>query len=295
MRYILLLFLSVFFVSSFWSCQKEDLGNLDGIFTDTLQNGPLPKMTAKIDGKPWTATVYDATIETGKISLTGMDDAGQTIDITILSSAPGDYLLNRGTKHIAAFAPDSITTSFFMSNANLNTGGIVNFSSIDTVNARMSGQFNFIAARSDGTTRTITEGVFSDLNYSNFTINSTFRANKNGFVWNPSKVVPSVTNGVLKILAENLDGSKIILTMPEGVLPSSKSYILSQTGKFTAAYIEGTFTLVPVPLTANLLTIISNDTKTRQIQGTFNFTAKDPVNTTRKGVIISAGVFNLKY
>jgi hypothetical protein len=288
-------FLFICLASSFSGCQKEDLGNLDTVFTDTLQNGPIAKMTAKIDGVPWTATATDATMESGAMTITGEDDEGRLIDIIVYSNKPGAYLLSKGRQNVGTYAPDSITKSYYATDANANTGGIANFAVLDSTNAKMSGQFSFIAARSDGTIKTITEGTFTNIDYTNTTLNSAFKAKKNGFEWNPSKVTPSVVGGKIIINAENIDGSKMQIAMPSNILAASRSYPLTQNGNYTASFTESGFTLVPLVSKANVLTITKHDTKTRILEGTFSFVAKDPAKPKSAGVTITAGVFNITY
>src|SRR6185312_8494764 len=131
MKYFLILTLSLFCItSSFWGCEKEDLGNLGGIFSDTTKARPVSQITPRINGIPWSASYYDISLtpgNPGQVIVTGQSDNGQTVTLVVSNSKQGDYLLNKLSKHVAMYLPDSNSSSAntFKSNYSVNTGGAI--------------------------------------------------------------------------------------------------------------------------------------------------------------------------
>ena len=157
MKYLIIFSIAfICIASSFWSCQKEDLGNLDGIFSDTAQAGPASQMVARINNVPWSATSYDITLnpKSGQTVINGKSDNGQMISLVIANTKEGDYLMNKTTT-IGTYSPDSLGTVIYKSNESTLTGGIVNIDSIDTAAQVMSGAFNFIGGSSSGSRRLV--------------------------------------------------------------------------------------------------------------------------------------------
>src|SRR6185437_3901536 len=170
---------------SFWGCQKEDLGNMDGIFSDTAQAGPVSEMAGKINDVPWSANSYTATLtpgNPGQIIITGKSDNSQTITLVVNNSKAGDYLLSRLTPGVAAYSPDSTGSILYKSNDTL-CGGIINIDTIDTTNLVMTGEFNFIGGTSSKNKATITDGTFVNIGYINTAANTQFAAKVNGSSW----------------------------------------------------------------------------------------------------------------
>src|ERR1039457_2812959 len=99
MKYILIIGIAFLCIgTSFWGCQKEDLGNLDSIFSDTTQAGPVAQMTARINDVPWEASSYNLTLvpgSPGQIVITGESDNGQMINLVVGNTKAGDYLLSK--------------------------------------------------------------------------------------------------------------------------------------------------------------------------------------------------------
>jgi hypothetical protein len=316
MKSLTAIFIIVFGMSlSFWSCQREDLGNLNAIFSDTTQNGAVASMTAKINGVPWSAVSYDVSMQSGtpgEIQITGESQDGQIISFTISSKKAGDYLMSFAFKTaVGAYAPDSVTTSYYTSNATFNTGGVINISNLDTIKRLMSGEFNFIGARSDGSVKTITEGKFTNLDFTNISVNTSFSAKYNGNLWNPDVVNAISTSGKIIITASVTSSgnpSKIILTMPASVARYPYRYggyaltAPSGTAQYSATYQESGFTLIPYaaspnnsPKTPCTLRITSNDTINKKIAGTFSFYGVNESNLASTGSRITGGVFSLSY
>ncbi len=310
MKYLIIIsFTLILIASSFWGCQKEDLGNLDGIFSDTTQAGPVSQMNARISGIPWAATSYTISLTPGtpgQIIISGQSDNGQTITLVVANSKPGDYLIAAKSPSVAYYSPDTSATIVYKSNDTLTTGGVINIDSIDTANLVMSGEFNFIGGTPGSKTRaTITDGNFINLGYINTAANTQFAAKVNQKTWLPQKVSTSVSaTNVLTITAVNADGTEMILSFPAGILASKTAYPLTSSGAYTALYEDNGTNLVPdvlsthnTPKIACSLRITSN-TKTgspRNIKGTFLFYAVPSNSLTSKGSRITFGQFNVNY
>lgn len=296
--------------SSFWGCQKEDLGNLDGIFSDTTQAGPVSQMSAKINDIPWSASSYSITLtpgNPGQILITGESDNGQTITLVVTNSKQGDYLMAKASKHVASYSPDSTGKIQFKSNATGTTGGVISIDSIDTSRQVMTGQFNFIGADSAGATAIITDGSFVNIGYTNASKNIEFSANVNGKNWTTNSVntIVSPSTNVLSITALNANGQKMTINFPASTKARAIAYALTSNGTYNAAFLDGTYTLVPDalstdnanPKVACALKITSNSTTTtpRNVKGTFSFYGAPSGDLTQKGDRITAGQFNVNY
>ena len=311
MRYLIIIsFAFVLIASSFWGCQKEDLGNLDGIFSDTAQTGPVSQMNARINGVPWAATSYSITLTPGtpgQILITGESDNGQTITLVVASTKPGDYLISKLSPSVAYFAPDTNSTLVYKSNDTATTGGVINIDSIDTANLVMSGEFNFIGGAAGAKTRaTITDGNFVNLGFVNTSANTQFAAKVNQKSWIPQKVTTSLSaTNVLTITAVNANGTKMLLSFPAGIKAAKTAYPLASTGTYTALYEDNGTNLVPdvlstyntAPKIACSIKITSNTTtgSPKNIKGTFLFYAVPTNALTSKGSRITSGQFNVNY
>ena len=294
----------------FWGCQKEDLGNLDGIFSDTTQAGQVSQMTARINNVPWSATSYDITLnpKSSQTVITGKSDNGQTVTLVIANTKPGDYLMTKTTT-IGTYSPDSLGTISYKSNQSSLTGGIMNIDSIDTAAQVMSGGFNFIGGSASGATLNITDGKFINLGYTNATKNIQFSAIVNAKTWIPISVTGKVSSpsNVLTITALNANGQKMTLSFPALIKARALTYRLTADSAYEASYTDGSTTLVPAPsnpynlklktkLTCALRIISNSQTSTpHNVQGTFNFYAAPSTNLKAAGVTITSGVFNVNY
>jgi len=288
----------------FWACQKEDLGNIDSIFSDTTQAVPVAKMVAKINDTSWSAVSTDAIFSNGQINLTGLSSDGQKIVLNVYSSTEGDYLLRLGATSSGKYYPDSVTTLAYSSNIENTTGGIINIATLDTVNEVMSGFFNFISARSATSKvyKTVTQGVFNNISYTNTNVTFPFSVKKNGKLWVPATKVASVSGSTLTIRASNLStDTTVILTMPANIMASGTPIILAATGSYTASVQEKTYslTLDTSSVIAKKykilprLTILSNDGT--YIKGTFSFVADYQKPKAQIVTTFNGGSFYLKY
>ena len=166
MKHHISLLLASFIIIAFSisSCKKDD---------NTVQNTLLSSasMTAKVNDTVWTAiTRVTRHFATGqKFVITGTSSDGQVIVITILGDVAGTYSSSTSIDSLnaqvgAVWQPDasSPTTDNFVSQS-----GTVTITSVDTENLKISGTFSFDMINTNlSTQKSITEGKFSDLSYS---------------------------------------------------------------------------------------------------------------------------------
>jgi len=144
------------------SCQKE--------FEDPgSPAGPaVADFRAKVNGVQFVATISGGAITDSVISLAGKSDDGQQIVFSVVDSGEHVYTLDiNNPSNIGAYVTSNSLNYTSIEGATPNdSGGNLAIVSIDAVNRRMSGTFNFKAFRQqDGTQKIITEGVFNNISY----------------------------------------------------------------------------------------------------------------------------------
>jgi hypothetical protein len=148
---------AVFIISTlllFSGCSLEEI--LDEI---------APDMTAKIDGLEWKASFPYSALDDDKFIVTGVSLSGESISITINSTASGNYELSLMSAECAAIYKK--TTSSSLDDAYLAISGNVTLTEVNTEQKTISGTFSFSVKR--GLTEpviNITEGKFEYLSYS---------------------------------------------------------------------------------------------------------------------------------
>jgi len=164
MRYTSLLLVSFLIIAvTFSSCKKDE----------TVQDVILSpaSMTAKVNDTAWTA-ITRATrhfAANNKFVITGTSTDGQVIVITVMGDTTGTYTSSTSIDSLSAqvgavWQPDasSPTEDNFVSQS-----GTVTLTTVDTENLKVSGTFSFELINTNlSTQKSITEGKFSDLSYS---------------------------------------------------------------------------------------------------------------------------------
>ncbi len=148
------------------SCKKDNNDD-NNIITNAT-------MTATIDNNTWTSVtrVTKHYKNTSKFIITGTSVSGEVIVITIKGDQVGHYTSSASIDSASAqvgcvWQPDasSPTTDNYLSKS-----GTVDISSVDTASLKISGTFKFDLIKTDSlgyqTAKTITDGKFSDLSYS---------------------------------------------------------------------------------------------------------------------------------
>ena len=149
------------------ACTKEDVSDT---VNDTTPLVISASMKAKINDTLWTSITrvtnhYDTT---GVFLITGTSTEGQIIAITIRGDEKGTYTSSTVIDSLSAqvgcvWQPDanSPTENYFVSKS-----GKVVITSIDTIEKKLSGNFEFSLINTNfSATKEITEGTFSNLKY----------------------------------------------------------------------------------------------------------------------------------
>jgi hypothetical protein len=294
---------SVLFIQS---CQQE----IDPNTISNTNNPVTGDFRAKINGTQWVAnSIAAASRMNGFIGITGRSTDKKYITITLTDSGVHNYTLNDMTMNAAAYLDSTLADpSALTTNQGLNpgdAGGTVNITSIDVANKKISGTFSFKVFRQlDGLQRTMTEGVFTNLSYTTTLPPSgtadTLNVKIAGTPWMPVSVIGVKTPAsgpipaTIAIVANNAAATQTVgLTMPAGITPGT--YTLDFFGlTYIGQYNPDTNPNHSQASMSGTLTILSHNTTTKRIRGTFSFHAETilpPVLSTE----LTEGFFAVTY
>jgi Family of unknown function (DUF6252) len=279
---------------SFISCSKE-LSNEEG-------NAPAASgFYATLEGNLWNADSLQSLFQiNGGLSINGLSKTGDQISIVLSTFNTGVFTLGASSDSYAFYT--NILTPVevdYYSNVG-SAGGTVTITSIDTINHLISGSFTLTLVNPDKSTSiTITSGVLNSVPYTGNGViippgnsTDTLKALVGGNKFNAAQVIAQTASGQIVITGISNDGMQYLeLSMPETVNPGTYDLDFA-TGTYGAVY----YTDVSNPLISNMngqLSITSNNTATKTIQGTFYFNATSLDNSTV--LAINSGYFNVKY
>ena|ERR1700676_2688046 len=282
---------------SFLACTKEVSKENNGLVT-----GPgTSDFYATIDGKLWNAdSLKLVLVSSNGVSINGLSKTGEQISMLLPTFKTGTYSLNALSVSYALYSNLlNNVASVFVSNSG-KAGGTVTISSIDTVNHKVSGTFQFTLTNpADNSTKTITKGVFDYLTYSGDTSGTvtppgaaldTLLATVDGNKFIASTVQVSTSNG--QLLIAGFSGTQDIgLLIPPGLAPGTYNLDFA-TGMYIGIY-NPSPSVTLISQSSGVVTIISNNTVTKRMKGTFNFTAS-PVSSGTPAVI-TLGYFAVNY
>jgi hypothetical protein len=295
------LFLLAFLFLSLISCSKE-LSKEHGYSPGP---GNLGDFYATIDGKQWNADSLQLiqVDNSGIVAISGLSITGQVISMVVPVFKTGTYPLGGLALSYAEYGNLIVDPTKVYSSDGVNASGYITISSIDTVNHLMSGSFEFtLVDLSNNSTKTITKGIFNYVPYSgsyipppNGNILDTLNATVDGSPFISDTVITNVNNlGQLLIAGIPINTSKsIALLMPANVAPGTYNLDFT-TGKYIGIYYPNSGSNPLVSLLNGSMTIISNNTLTKRIKGTFSFTAT-PAQGGGTPVKITNGYFSLNY
>lgn len=287
---------------TFSSCQKE----VDFNSTNTQVTGDF---RATIGGTQWVANkIAIGSRMAGVINLTGQSSDGKIITITLTDSAVHNYILSDVTMNGGAYL-DSATSMFAMTTNQgdypSQSGGEVKITSIDTDKKKMSGTFSFkVYRQTDGAQLEITQGVFNNISYETSLpptpSTDTFKVKIAGTLWEPPVVLGAMTPPVpplaaqLGITGTDATATKSVgLMMPANITPGTYTFdLLGAT--YIGLYNPNTDPNNSQVSMSGTLTILSHNTSTKRIRGTFNFQAAailNPLLNTQ----LTEGYFSVKY
>jgi len=143
MKRILPLFIILFFLG----CSKDSV---------------MYRMTAFINGDAWQCIMPVMVVENMKLVITGTSLDGRTIIITVNGISPGRYQLSaaEGLAQCAALYKASLQVSDEDAYASID--GSITLSSVDQVNKRVSGTFQFSCYRNLTESVSITQGQITN-------------------------------------------------------------------------------------------------------------------------------------
>lgn len=288
----------------FQSCQQEIVD------PNASTSGVNGNFRAKIDGVQWVANAATgANRLNGLISITGRSNDRKYITITLTDSGVHNYTLDDMSFNAAAYIDSTLANPIsFTTNQGLNpgdAGGTVRITTIDTVNKRISGTFSFkVFRQQDGLQRTMTEGSFTNLAYATTlppaNATDTFNVKIGGTAWLPVSITGVKTPAVgplpatIAIVANNATATKTVgLIMPATITPGT--YTLDFFGgTYIGQYNPDTDPAHSQASTTGTLTILSHNTTTKRIRGTFAFHAETIVPPTLS-TELTEGFFAVTY
>ena len=288
------------FLFSIISCSKEissEVGNKTGNKGDFYST---------IDSKLWNAdSVQLILIGSNGVAINGLSKTGEEISMVLPGLKKGVYTLNAQS---ASYALDAniigTVTKVYISNFGA-AGGAVTISSIDSVNKLVSGSFELTLINpADNTKKTITKGVFNSIHYTidlsvvftapTLISTDTLTALIDGvpFKGNIVETLKDTANQQLTIAGITYIGSQdIALIMPINITAGTYDLDFSN-GNYVGIFNPNSIDIY-YSIHNGKLTITSNNTLTRRIKGTFNFTAS--TQTSGKSFVITQGYFSVKY
>jgi Family of unknown function (DUF6252) len=136
------------------SCKKDSNGNT------------IYKMSAKIDGKDWSALAPFADLHSGIFTLTGTSlTSSETIIIVINGETQKTYEFSPITLKAECLGTYKATITAPTIETYVSTTGKVTLTKVDKTNSLVSGTFEFTVANSALTAKQITVGAFNDVTF----------------------------------------------------------------------------------------------------------------------------------
>lgn len=276
LRFNSLLLIITLVISTFTSCKKD---KDPATPTPPVPPSPTASMTAKVDGAAWTSLSNrtEATILNIGSFLGGIASDSSVIIITVDGEfvLNGNYSLNYMSDHAGVFMSDNSGTSpAWTSNSYPTNTGNLTITAMDPVNKRISGTFNFRAWRgSDNSFKDITNGVFTNVNYETSGgpgSNNTFTVKVNNVVFNPVAINGSINGSDLMLVGSDIQGERSVsLSMPTNIAVGTHPISPIFSGPIFGMYNHDNSTYTGS--TGGTLVILSHNTTTKKILGTFNF------------------------
>jgi len=244
------------------------------------------------DGQTYIATTTQAIVNSEYVAITAIRGASaELFQLTIPHGAVGTYTWDSvGPTGVLAmaYAPSSGSEGYiaaqdgpdgeFSDFPGYVDTATITISSINATTHRIKGTFQFTGVRfADESGETIQTKVFTngsfDLPYTADVVAPTgnsFTAKLDGAVFTPTNIMAVSNSGMIQIIGRRGSIENISINVPSTITPGT--YDLDMFGDYVGMYIanstpEGTF-----GADGGSVTIISHDTGTGKIKGTFNFT-----------------------
>ncbi|RYY55192.1 MAG: hypothetical protein EOO09_11545 [Chitinophagaceae bacterium] len=282
------------------ACQQEPDERLDPEPEIPAVSGNLK---ATINGNSWVAArAAGASRMNGLINISGLSLDGKILTMTLTDSGVHRYILNSTTLNAAAHVDSTMSDRIaFTSNSSDDAalaGGEVTITSINESAKTLTGTFSYRVYRStDNKSVSITNGSFTDLSYTTSlapsTGSDTIRLKVDGADFRPDVVfgISSEFIGQLGLSGTTTAGSPSIgLSMPPDIRPGTHDF----GDLIIGVYNPGTDGTNARGSNSGKLVILEHNTSSRRIRGTFNFSASNLLDPSKKNEITD-GYFSVKY
>ena len=253
----------------------------------------LVAMYGLVNGSNWRGSDPTAIVSEHKIKITGTSANGQTIIITLNTKELGEYMFSSTNGHYAEFIPNMASGTERYSTLTGDGSGMVRLTSLNEENKTVGGEFQFKACRSDGSSKSVTEGKFTNVPYTYYNLGedkytNVFTFTHNGTIWNSANI-SGVKNDTAMILTGECDRSlawqSVILQMPSNVSEGVHYFGQDVSGFFQSGFYT-------YPASAGAITVTEYNTQDKIIKGTFFF---NYLNNNNEVQSISDGAFDIKY
>lgn len=253
----------------------------------------LVAMYGLVNGSNWRGADPTAIVSEHKIKINGTSANGQTMIITLNAKELGEYTFSPTNGHFAEFIPNMASGTERFSTLIGEGGGVLRLTSFNEETKTLGGEFSFKACRSDGASKSVTEGKFTNVPYTFYNFedeqyNNLFKFTHNNILWEAVNV-SGVKNDTAMIVKGECDRSQawqsVTLQMPQNVSAGVHYFGQDVSGFFQSGFYS-------FPATAGAITITENNTQSKIIKGTFFF---NYLNNNNEVQSISDGTFDLKY
>ncbi len=256
------------------------------------------EMFCKVDGEQWISVVPLAFVTNNHLLISAVSLDDELVSLSISDATEGTYSLNPNLANVIAYEEtgDDATLAFASNRNTSNTNyGTVVITNHDLVNKTISGTFETEVHRSsDGAIRTITEGSFNNLAYSEvfFPTATQLSATIDSTIFAATVISDSLALGNLFVHGGDSIQNKIIeLSFPTTI--AIGVYDLGSPGlsDYSAQYHLDSITSMPAD--SGQLLITEHLITDKYIKGIFNFDATESGGTQTAN--ISNGFFELTY
>lgn len=309
--------------TAFFSSCTTEIEPYEGTLPNTGNNNPSNPSNpsspavfkADFDGQTFTATTIQTIVNSDYVAITGMKATGEffqitipgatvgtyTLDMTSTSSMPFGLIYSPGSGNVPYLAADDDTGEFASFPNYTDTAQIV-ISSIDTVNKKISGTFKFTGVRfvtGSSTaieTKVFTNGVFTNLSYAADVVaptGNTFTAKLDNVDYVPTNISGIKAGGFISVIGRRGNIENIGLSIPDNATANATYTFTELSSTARGQYIANS-TPSGIFGGAGTMTVISHNTTTKRIKGTFSFTASTmmpPIVTHA----ITQGTFDVAY
>jgi hypothetical protein len=310
---------------SFFSCENEPLdpsllnsdpansggGNSGGGNTgggNTGGGGSTASGVFKVDfdSQTFTANSTQAIVNNTTIAITGLKSNGSFFQITLLGTPAVGTYNNTNTSQLAlAYSGGSgqipylgASNASFSAYPNYNDTAELKISSIDTANKIIKGTFKFNGGQINGSQLNIKNFTNGEFNLSYTTdvpapTNNSFFAKLDGAAFNPTNITGLKSSGFISIIGRRGSVENIALSFADNITAGT-------TVNFTpfSSDARGQYIIDNNPSNIHggtgSVTIISHNTSTKRIKGTFTFNAETlfpPISSK----LITEGTFDITY